>query len=84
MNLPPQGELLVILAKELGNKVYTKYMLQKKVSSQVLDKVQRLYKDYVHLLAKDTQVRLAPRWVARGRMCAGADTAPAPLETAQP
>ncbi|KYO42610.1 DNA-directed RNA polymerase, mitochondrial [Alligator mississippiensis] len=55
VNLPPQGELLVILAKELGNKVYTKYMLQKKVSSQVLDKVQRLYKDYVHLLAKDTQ-----------------------------
>ncbi|XP_019368695.1 PREDICTED: DNA-directed RNA polymerase, mitochondrial [Gavialis gangeticus] len=55
MNLPPQGEMLSIVAKELGSKVYIKYMLQKKVCSQVLDKVQRVYKDYVHLLARDTQ-----------------------------
>ncbi|XP_019393958.1 PREDICTED: DNA-directed RNA polymerase, mitochondrial, partial [Crocodylus porosus] len=55
MNLPPQGEMLAVVAKELGSKVYSKYMLQKKVCSQVLDKVQKVYKDYVHLLARDTK-----------------------------
>uniref|UniRef100_A0A7M4F9I4 DNA-directed RNA polymerase n=1 Tax=Crocodylus porosus TaxID=8502 RepID=A0A7M4F9I4_CROPO len=58
MNLPPQGEMLAVVAKELGSKVYSKYMLQKKVCSQVLDKVQKVYKDYVHLLARDTKIGL--------------------------
>nr|XP_056700351.1 DNA-directed RNA polymerase, mitochondrial [Euleptes europaea] len=53
-NLPPQGESLLILARELGTKVYNKYVIQKKSWSRVVEKIQRLYDSYVQLLAKDT------------------------------
>ncbi|NXJ02685.1 RPOM protein, partial [Psophia crepitans] len=53
--LSPQGESLAVLARELGSKVYNRYITQRKLRSRQLEKVQEVYKDYVHLLAKDSQ-----------------------------
>ncbi|XP_014814059.1 PREDICTED: DNA-directed RNA polymerase, mitochondrial [Calidris pugnax] len=51
--LSPQGESLAVLARELGSKVYNRYVTQRKLRSRQLEKVQEVYKDYIHLLAKD-------------------------------
>ncbi|NWY54308.1 RPOM protein, partial [Chionis minor] len=53
--LSPQGESLAFLARELGSKVYNRYITQRKLRSRQLEKVQEVYKDYIHLLAKDSQ-----------------------------
>ncbi|NXU24959.1 RPOM protein, partial [Thalassarche chlororhynchos] len=53
--LSPQGESLAVLARELGSKVYNRYITQRKLCSRQLEKVQEVYKDYIHLLAKDSQ-----------------------------
>ncbi|NXI65797.1 RPOM protein, partial [Anseranas semipalmata] len=53
--LSPQGESLAVLARELGSKVYDRYLTQRKLHSRQLEKVQEIYEDYVHLLAKDSQ-----------------------------
>ncbi|XP_009892288.1 PREDICTED: DNA-directed RNA polymerase, mitochondrial [Charadrius vociferus] len=53
--LSPQGESLAVLARELGSKVYNRYVTQRKLCSGQLEKVQEVYKDYVHLLAKDSK-----------------------------
>ncbi|XP_025938080.1 DNA-directed RNA polymerase, mitochondrial [Apteryx rowi] len=53
--LSPQGESLAILAKELGSKIYNRYITQRKLRSRQLEKVQEVYEDYIHLLAKDSQ-----------------------------
>ncbi|XP_060089470.1 LOW QUALITY PROTEIN: DNA-directed RNA polymerase, mitochondrial [Heteronotia binoei] len=53
-SLPPQGESLLVLARELGTKVYNKYLIQKKAWSRLVKKIQKLYDSYVQLLAKDT------------------------------
>ncbi|NXT30267.1 RPOM protein, partial [Syrrhaptes paradoxus] len=53
--LSPQGESLVVLARELGSKVYNRYITQRKLHSRQLEKVQEIYEGYIHLLAKDSQ-----------------------------
>ncbi|NXP23800.1 RPOM protein, partial [Scytalopus superciliaris] len=53
--LSPQGESLAVLARELSSKVYNRYVTQRKVRSHQLEKVQAIYEDYIHLLAKDSQ-----------------------------
>ncbi|NXX97592.1 RPOM protein, partial [Centropus bengalensis] len=53
--LSPQGESLAVLAKELGSKVYDRYITQRKLRSRQLEKLQEVYEDYIHLLAKDGQ-----------------------------
>ncbi|KFP71865.1 hypothetical protein N310_12262, partial [Acanthisitta chloris] len=53
--LSPQGESLAVLARELSNKVYNKYVIQRKLRSRHLEKVQAVYENYIHLLAKDSQ-----------------------------
>ncbi|NXG57642.1 RPOM protein, partial [Hemiprocne comata] len=53
--LSPQGESLAVLARELGSKVYNRYITQRKLRSRQLEKVQDIYEDYIHLLAKDSQ-----------------------------
>ncbi|NXK53590.1 RPOM protein, partial [Chauna torquata] len=53
--LSPQGESLAVLARELGSKVYDRYLTQRKLHSRQLEKVQEIYEDYVHLLAKDSR-----------------------------
>ncbi|XP_068012301.1 DNA-directed RNA polymerase, mitochondrial [Melanerpes formicivorus] len=54
-SLSPQGLSLVVLARELGNKVYDRYITLRKLRSRQLEKVQQIYGDYIHLLAKDGQ-----------------------------
>ncbi|CAG5864809.1 unnamed protein product [Menidia menidia] len=55
-NLPPSGESLKILARDLGNRVYTKYCVQQKHQNHTVDKLERIYNAFTDLLAKDTQV----------------------------
>ncbi len=55
-NLPPSGESLKILARDLGSRVYTKYFVQQKHQSQTLEKLGNIYNAYTDLLAKDTKV----------------------------
>ncbi|NXE95282.1 RPOM protein, partial [Menura novaehollandiae] len=54
-DLSPQGESLAVLARELGSKVYDRYVIQRKLRSCQLEKVQAIYEKYIHLLAKDSQ-----------------------------
>ncbi|KAF1431823.1 DNA-directed RNA polymerase, mitochondrial, partial [Spheniscus magellanicus] len=53
--LSPQGESLAVLARELGSKIYNRYITQRKLRSRQLEKVQEVYEEYIHLLAKDRQ-----------------------------
>ncbi|XP_044217703.1 DNA-directed RNA polymerase, mitochondrial [Thunnus albacares] len=55
-NLPPSGESLKILARDLGNRVYTKYSVRQKHKNQTVDKLGNIYNAYTDLLAKDTKV----------------------------
>lgn len=54
-NLPPSGESLKILARELGNRVYTKYSVRQKHRNQMVEKLRNIYNAYTDLLAKDTK-----------------------------
>ncbi|NXP91660.1 RPOM protein, partial [Passerina amoena] len=54
-DLSPQGESLAVLARELGSKVYDRYIIQRKLRSGQLEKVQQVYESYIQLLAKDSQ-----------------------------
>nr|XP_030112445.3 DNA-directed RNA polymerase, mitochondrial isoform X1 [Taeniopygia guttata] len=54
-DLSPQGESLAVLARELGSKVYDRYIIQRKLRSGQLEKVQEIYENYIQLLAKDSQ-----------------------------
>ncbi|NXO02392.1 RPOM protein, partial [Rhinopomastus cyanomelas] len=55
-DLSPQGVSLVVLARELGSKIYNRYVTQRKLQSCQLEKVQEVYRDYIHLLAKDSKL----------------------------
>ncbi|XP_045905416.1 DNA-directed RNA polymerase, mitochondrial isoform X3 [Micropterus dolomieu] len=61
-NLPPSGESLKILARDLGNRVHTKYSVRQKYRNQTVEKLGNIYTAYTELLAKDTKVHnLLPR-----------------------
>uniref|UniRef100_A0A8B9FUD4 DNA-directed RNA polymerase n=1 Tax=Amazona collaria TaxID=241587 RepID=A0A8B9FUD4_9PSIT len=53
--LSPQGESLAVLAKELGSKVYERYITQRKLRSGQVGKLRVVYEGYIQLLAKDGQ-----------------------------
>ncbi|XP_061322660.1 DNA-directed RNA polymerase, mitochondrial [Pezoporus flaviventris] len=53
--LSPQGESLAVLAKELGSKVYDRYITRRKLCSGQLEKMRVVYEGYIQLLAKDGQ-----------------------------
>lgn len=59
--MPPSGESLKILARDLGNRVYTKYAIRLKHQSKMLEKLGSIYNTYTRLLAKDTEVTRATR-----------------------
>uniref|UniRef100_A0A4W5PZP8 DNA-directed RNA polymerase n=1 Tax=Hucho hucho TaxID=62062 RepID=A0A4W5PZP8_9TELE len=54
-NLPPSGESLHILAKELGNRVHNKFCIRMKEHNQIVDKLSHIYNEYTELLAKDSK-----------------------------
>uniref|UniRef100_A0A3Q3N908 DNA-directed RNA polymerase n=1 Tax=Mastacembelus armatus TaxID=205130 RepID=A0A3Q3N908_9TELE len=61
-NLPPSGESLKILARDLGNRVYTKYSVRQKYRNQMVEKLTNIYNTYTELLANDTKLcDLLPR-----------------------
>ncbi|XP_072517016.1 DNA-directed RNA polymerase, mitochondrial [Salminus brasiliensis] len=54
-NLPPSGDTLVNMAKELGTRVHNLYCTQRKCHSQMVEKLSHIYDSYAELLAKDTK-----------------------------
>ncbi|XP_036970884.1 DNA-directed RNA polymerase, mitochondrial [Acanthopagrus latus] len=61
-NMSPSGESLKVLARDLGNRVYTKYCVRQKHQNQILEKLGNIYNAYTELLAKDTkEFGLLPR-----------------------
>ncbi|XP_041862582.1 DNA-directed RNA polymerase, mitochondrial isoform X2 [Melanotaenia boesemani] len=61
-NMPPSGESLKILARDLGNRVYTMYSVRQKHKNQTVDKLESIYNAYTDLLAKDIKVNsILPR-----------------------
>ncbi|CAB1324425.1 unnamed protein product, partial [Coregonus sp. 'balchen'] len=54
-NLPPSGESLHVLAKELGNRVHNKFCIRMKVHNQMVDKLSHIYNEYTELLANDSK-----------------------------
>uniref|UniRef100_A0A8C8M1W4 DNA-directed RNA polymerase n=1 Tax=Oncorhynchus tshawytscha TaxID=74940 RepID=A0A8C8M1W4_ONCTS len=54
-NLPPSGESLHILAKELGNRVHNMFCIRMKGHNQMVDKLSHIYNEYTELLAKDSK-----------------------------
>ncbi|GCC30583.1 hypothetical protein chiPu_0009034 [Chiloscyllium punctatum] len=55
-NIPPNGEALLTIAKELGNRIYNKYSIRKKIKNEMVDKIKQIYYAYIELLAKDTEL----------------------------
>ncbi|XP_038858275.1 DNA-directed RNA polymerase, mitochondrial-like [Salvelinus namaycush] len=55
-NLPPSGESLHILAKEIGNRVHNMFCIRTKGHNQMVDKLSHIYNEYTELLAKDSKV----------------------------
>ncbi|KAK1805942.1 hypothetical protein P4O66_012981 [Electrophorus voltai] len=53
--LPPSGESLLIMAREMGTRVYNIYGIRQKKRSQLVNKLSRIYRSYAELLAKDTK-----------------------------
>lgn len=54
--MPPSGEALKILAREVGGRVYSKYSVLQKYRNQEVEKLGNIYNAYTELLAKDTKV----------------------------
>ncbi|XP_037106422.1 DNA-directed RNA polymerase, mitochondrial [Syngnathus acus] len=60
--MPPSGESLMTLAKDLGTRVYTKYSVYQKYRNQMVEKLGTIYSAYTDLLAKDTEAcNILPR-----------------------
>ncbi|MED6233153.1 hypothetical protein ATANTOWER_007575, partial [Ataeniobius toweri] len=55
-SLPLSGESLKILARNLGNRIYTKYCVRQKHQNRTVEKLASIYDAYTDLLAKDTKV----------------------------
>uniref|UniRef100_A0A1A8G0N2 DNA-directed RNA polymerase n=2 Tax=Nothobranchius korthausae TaxID=1143690 RepID=A0A1A8G0N2_9TELE len=58
-NMPPSGESLKVLARDLGNRVYTKYCVQQKYRNETVEKLGTIYDAYTELLTKDTEECIA-------------------------
>uniref|UniRef100_A0A673JIU0 DNA-directed RNA polymerase, mitochondrial n=1 Tax=Sinocyclocheilus rhinocerous TaxID=307959 RepID=A0A673JIU0_9TELE len=51
----PSGESLLIMAEEMGNRVYNLYSIRQKSHSQMIEKLGSIYNSYAELLANDTE-----------------------------
>ncbi|XP_037679719.1 DNA-directed RNA polymerase, mitochondrial [Choloepus didactylus] len=54
--LPPQGESLAYVAQELGLRVFSRHVVQRKQREEQVQALRRRYGQYLRLLACDTQV----------------------------
>uniref|UniRef100_A0A8C1L359 DNA-directed RNA polymerase n=1 Tax=Cyprinus carpio TaxID=7962 RepID=A0A8C1L359_CYPCA len=60
--LSPSGESLLIMAEEMGNRVYNLYSIRQKSHSQMIEKLGSIYNLYSELLANDTETNgMLPR-----------------------
>lgn len=55
--LSPSSESLLIMAEEMGNRVYNLYSIRQKSHSQMIEKLGSIYNSYSELLANDTEVQ---------------------------
>ncbi|XP_025031948.1 DNA-directed RNA polymerase, mitochondrial, partial [Python bivittatus] len=55
-SLPALGESLTILAKDLGNRVYNKYIILRKTQTLSAENYEKTYDSYAHLFTRDNQV----------------------------
>uniref|UniRef100_A0AAV2L0R0 DNA-directed RNA polymerase n=1 Tax=Knipowitschia caucasica TaxID=637954 RepID=A0AAV2L0R0_KNICA len=55
-NMPPSGESLKIMARDLGSRIYTKYSVRQKQQNHMMDKMSSIYSSYADILAQDTEV----------------------------
>ncbi|XP_069503971.1 DNA-directed RNA polymerase, mitochondrial isoform X2 [Ambystoma mexicanum] len=55
-NLPPSGDSLLVVARDLGTQIYNKYCISRKDRTHVVSKMDALYAGYSQLLAKETKV----------------------------
>lgn len=55
--LPLQGESLLSLAQQLGLRIFSRHVVQKKQLSDEVQALQRRYFKYLRLLASDKRVR---------------------------
>uniref|UniRef100_A0A671SGJ4 DNA-directed RNA polymerase n=1 Tax=Sinocyclocheilus anshuiensis TaxID=1608454 RepID=A0A671SGJ4_9TELE len=51
----PSGESLLIMAEEMGNRVYNLYSIPQKSHSQMIEKLGSIYNSYAELLANDIE-----------------------------
>ncbi|XP_051928758.1 DNA-directed RNA polymerase, mitochondrial isoform X1 [Hippocampus zosterae] len=54
-SIPPSGESLITLAKDIGMRIYTMYSVYQKYRYQMVDKLSSIYNAYTDLLSKDTE-----------------------------
>ncbi|XP_005170579.2 DNA-directed RNA polymerase, mitochondrial [Danio rerio] len=60
--LSPNGESLLFMADEMGNRVYNLYCIRQKSQSQMVEKLRSIYSSYAELLANDTETNgMLPR-----------------------
>ncbi|XP_073700227.1 DNA-directed RNA polymerase, mitochondrial [Garra rufa] len=65
--LSPSGESMVVMAEEMGSRVYNLYAIRQKCHSQMIEKLGSIYNSYSELLANDTETNgMLPReyWVS--------------------
>ncbi|KAM6921541.1 DNA-directed RNA polymerase, mitochondrial [Xenentodon cancila] len=55
-SMPPSGEALKFLARDLGNRVFTKYCVRQKYQNETVKKIESVYNAYTDLLAKNNKV----------------------------
>ncbi|XP_061593708.1 DNA-directed RNA polymerase, mitochondrial isoform X2 [Cololabis saira] len=55
-SMPPSGEALKFLARDLGNRVFTKYSVRQKYQNETVKKIESVYNAYTDLLAKNNKV----------------------------
>ncbi|XP_030074244.1 DNA-directed RNA polymerase, mitochondrial isoform X1 [Microcaecilia unicolor] len=55
-SLPPKGESLLIIARELGTKIYSRFAIHRMMQSKAVDKIHTIYDTYLQLLAKDSEL----------------------------
>ncbi|KAJ0065116.1 hypothetical protein NL108_005600, partial [Boleophthalmus pectinirostris] len=54
-NMPPSGESLRVVARDLGSRVYNKYSVKQKQQYHMVQKMTSIYSSYTDILAKDTE-----------------------------
>nr|XP_033811524.1 DNA-directed RNA polymerase, mitochondrial [Geotrypetes seraphini] len=55
-SLPPNGESFLIIARDLGTKIYNRLSIHRRIQSKAVDKIHTIYDAYLQLLAKDSEL----------------------------